>query len=448
MKMKMKTLLLICLSLCAMLLISGCAEKTAYEICDEEGFNVSIRFDANGGEMFSQVPSIVDTYNIADMKTNADGEVEIAILDPTDNRRGNGNVCNPTYSESGYYLVGWYANRTENPDGEGYIYSDPWNFETDRVHVDPSKDYSASTPVLTLYARWAKLLQVEVYDRANNELLGTLTYDPRQESIRMPQWKQDSEDGSLDMNEFKKIAEEKKKGYTFDCAYYDLEGTRPVDTEVLIHAVETNPEETTMKLFVDWLEGEWYHIYTADQFEESASTDGNYVICADLDFSDVKWPNDLMYGSFSGKIIAEGDNQYKFSNISATQTFGDKASAGVFGKVTAEAEISGIIFDNATFTIQKGNSNKSGAAMYFGLFSGEIVDGAQISNVQITNSTLAISSEIANAEDSQRYAIGLINAVGDGAMIDFNDINCIAVGDNPDSLTITVNGNDVEFVIN
>ena len=61
MKLKTKTLLLICLSLCAMLLISGCAEKNEYEICDEEGFNVSIRFDANGGSMMNQVPAIVDT---------------------------------------------------------------------------------------------------------------------------------------------------------------------------------------------------------------------------------------------------------------------------------------------------------------------------------------------------------------------------------------------------
>lgn len=448
MKMKIKTLLLICLSLCAMLLISGCAEKSAYEQCDEEGFSVSIRFDGNGGEMLSQVPSIVDTYNISSMKTNANGEVEIALLDPTDERRGNGNVCSPTYSESGYYLVGWYAQRTEDPDGEGYIYSEPWDFENDRVCLDPGKEYSATQPVLTLYARWEKLLQVEVYDRATNELLGTLTYDPRQETIRMPQWREDSEDGALDLNEFKKIAEDQKKGYTYDCAYYDLEGTKPVDTEVLIHTAETDPEQTTMQLYVDWLEGEWYHIYTADQFEESSSTDGNYVICADLDFTDVKWSNDLMYGSFSGKIIAEGDNQYKFSNITATQTFGDKASAGIFGKITAEAEISGITFDNITFTIQKGNSNKSGAAMFFGLFSGEIVDGAKISNVQITNSTLAISSEISNPDDPQRYAIGLVNAVGDGSMIDASSISCIAVGDDPESLTITVNGNDVEFVIN
>ncbi len=435
MKMKTKAFLLLCLMLCALLVISGCAEKSIYEEYDEEGFSVSVRFDANGGTMMTQVTAIVDTFNISGMKTNSDGEVEIALLDPTDDRRGSGNVCTPSYAESGYYLAGWYAERTEDPDGEGYIYAKPWNFETDRVHVDPNESFSASEPVITLYALWQPLLQVEVYDRATNTLIDTLSYDPTQEQLRMPEWKKDSAKGAIDMNDMPEM-----DGYTFQCAYYDAEGTKPVDTDVLIHTAEENPDATTMQLYVDWLEGDWYHIYTAKQLVRSADEAGHYVICADLDFSNSEWPDAFMYGKFTGSIQTLDGAQCSISNITAAQER-DKTNAGLFGWITGDAVISNITFDNVSFTIAKGSVK----TCYFGLFSGSISDDAKLSGVQITNGQLLIDGNIVAGKDApySNYVIGLICADGNPDALTYSGISCAINGGSSDKFTIDVDGNTV-----
>ena len=435
MKLKTKTLLLICLSLCAMLLISGCAEKNEYEICDEEGFNVSIRFDANGGSMMNQVPAIVDTYNVADMKINADGKVAIALLDPTDERRGNGNICTPSYSESGYYLVGWYAERTENPDGEGYIYSDLWDFSKDWVYVDPKQEHSATKPVLTLYARWERMAQVEVYDRATNTLIEVLDFDPNLDKIKMPEWKKSSVKGEIDMNDMPE-----KEGYTFDKAYYDLEGTKPIDTETLVHTVESDIEARTMRIYVDWLEGEWYHIYTAKQLNRNADLDGNYVICDDLDFSKSSWPKDFLYGNFTGTIQTLDDAQYTFSNIVISQLVKESV-AGLFGTFTSEASISNITFDNVQYTVNLGNNSQCN----YGLFAGVISDGSQISNVTIQNSQLTLVGPAATGTDINygQYLVGLICGTGYANQIDLSGVSYAVHEDSVSLIKVTADGNEL-----
>ncbi len=434
MKLKTKAILLICLTVAALCVICGCADKSIFEGYDDDGYTVSVRFDANGGTMMTQVTAIVDTFNISEMKTNSDGQVEIALLDPRDERRGNGNVCTPSYAQSGYYLAGWYTERTENPNGEGYVYANPWNFETDRVRVNPNDDNTSSSPVLTLYAVWKPLLVVEVVDRATNTTLDTLTYDPKQDQVRMPEWKKDGT-GSIDMNGFPE-----KEGYTFDAAYYDAEGTRKIDTEVLIHTAETDENATSMKIYVDWLEGEWFHIYSAKQFVRKADSKGNYLICADLDFSKVDWPTAFMYEKFEGTICTLDNQQFTLSNITAVQDR-DKANAGLFGWISENAKISNVTFDNVTFTVQKGSIKQC----YYGLFSGSISENASIENVSITNGTLVIDSAIAttNTMPYENYVLGLVCAEGNSQCLVQAEIDC-SVADN-DKFSVAVDGNEVSI---
>lgn len=436
--MKTKAILLICLVVVALCVISGCADKSIFESYDDDGYTVSVRFDANGGTMMTQVTAIVDSFNIADMKTNSNGEVEIPLLDPTDARRGNGNVCAPSYAQSGYYLAGWFAERTEDPDGEGYVYSKPWNFETDRVFVKAGDSNTSAEPVLTLYAVWKPLLKVEVFDRATNTQIGkTIEYDPTQETIRMPEWRADG-NGAIDMNDLPE-----NKGYTFDAAYYDIEGTKPIDTEILIHSAESDEDATSMKIYVDWLEGEWYHIYTAKQLARQADPKGNYIICADLDFSKTDWPTEFMYGKFEGSIQTMNDEQFTLSNITAVQTL-DKPNAGLFGAITETAQISNIRFENVTFTIQKGSIKQC----YYGLFSGNISDNAMIQNVSITNGQLLIDSAIATTKELYaNYRIGLVCADGNNLCLDQAQITCTIVNDSG-RFTIGLDGNTVNIIAN
>lgn len=425
-----KRFLLICLLVTTVLVISGCASKSVYDTFDEDGYNISIRFDAGDGTLMDKVSSIVDSYNISGMKTNAEGEVEIALLDPTDDRRGNVNKCQPQYPESGYYLAGWYAERTTNPDGS-YTYSKPWDFEKDRVRVSAKGEHSASEPVMTLYAKWMPLLSVEVYDRATNELLEKIPFDPNLDKIQMPEWKSSSAKGTIDMNDMPE-----KEGYTFDCAYYDLEGTMSVPFgQVLNFEDAPNVADNTIKVYLDWLEGEWYHIYDAKQFTRAADESGNYIIYADLDFGGLEWPRVFLTTEFSGSIQTADNAQFKFSNIIFSD-IGDQT--GLFQSVGKDAAISNVAFENVTFNLKNGGLN----VCRYGLFAGTISSDAKIQGVTITNSQILISEDII---PNDNYSVGLVSAEGNWSVIDCSGISCTIVeGKNPKwNFNMEVDGNTV-----
>lgn len=430
MKIKIRSIMMICLLVGTLLLISGCSgAETPYQLNDKDGYDVSVKFDANGGTFTTNVTVIVDSFNVTDMATDANGDAQIALIAPDDAKRGDKNLFKPTLND--HFLLGWYAERTEDPDGEGYTYSKKWDFEKDRLSVDVDAEHSASEPVITLYAVWAPMYEIEFFDRSTDELIGSFSYDPNLTQVIVPSW--DQEKGTIDMEKFPK-----KSGYTFEAAYYDKEGTRPVDTETVEHIAKIDETtgtvtDPTMPLYVDWMEGDWYHIYTAEQFSENASPSGNYVIHADLDFTDVGWP--FMHGNFSGAIYGNG---YTFKNIEAVQTQNSKTYSGLFGNVTESAKFIDLTLDNVVFTIQ-GGTRVIGAS--FGLFAGNINEAAQIEDVTITNSQLQIDSGI---YPDAEYSIGLISAMGNVSAIDLSGISCSVVGDAPETLLITVENGLVE----
>ena len=92
-----------------------------------------------------------------------------------------------------------------------------------------------------------------------------------------------------------------------------------------------------MKLYVDYMEGEWFHITSAKQLISNASVSGNYILDADLDFADQIWPTALMHGNFTGTIAGNG---HKISNIAIKQTNNSKVNTGLFGQLTETASIS------------------------------------------------------------------------------------------------------------
>ena len=435
MNLKIKRLLTVLMLAAAVLIAAGCAEEqTPYEINDGENYTVSIKYDANGGIFTTNTSVIVDSYNVTELKTDANGGAEIALLSPDDANRGN-DAFAPV--NNGYFLAGWYAERTENADGS-YTYSGKWDFENDRLSVDPNGTYSSAEPVLTLYAAWAPLFEIEFYALDSGELLNTYTFNPETEGdILVPEW--DEETGAIEMHNFPARA-----GYTFNGAYYDAQGTEAVDSGVVVHPGVVNEENGTaennvMQLYVDWTEGEWYHIYNVEQFLDNASVSGSYVIHADLDFADEIWPSSLMYGNFSGTIQGNG---HTLSNITIEQTNNSKLNAGLFGYLTETAEITDLIFENVSFTIKSG-TRVVGAS--YGLFAGTVSSDAVVSDVQILDSVLQIDSGCYFGVDD--YTIGLLCGMG-SVDIDPAGVSCEAVGDKPESVVITVTDQSVsvEFV--
>ena len=233
-----------------------------------------------------------------------------------------------------------------------------------------------------------------------------------------------------------------RKGYTFEKAYYDAAGTQPVDTPAMPHTGRVNMENGTvegavMKIYTDWIEGEWYHIYNVDQFLDNASVSGSYVLHADLDFTDRNWPTSLMYGSFSGKIVGNG---HTISNVTVTQTNKSKTNAGLFGHLTETAALTDLTLSNVTFTIEAGTRV---AGTSYGLLTGTLSAGADLTGLTITDSHLQIDSGCYFGADD--YVIGLICGAGDPGALEAV-IDWTVVGKEPDALTIEVNGNTVTLI--
>ena len=249
----------------------------------------------------------------------------------------------------------------------------------------------------------------------------------------MPAW--DEESGTLEMFQFPE-----REGYTFDKAYYDADGKQAVTAATIAHTGTIDEATGTatgavMNLYVDYTEGEWFRIYTAEQFKENASVNGCYDIMADLDFTDEIWPTSLMYGNFTGTIRGNG---HTVKNVTLEHTNNSKINAGLFGNLTETAVIEDLSFDNVCFTMKAGTRMVEAS---FGLFAGKISAGATVSKVGITNGTLQIDSSCYFG--TTEYSIGLVCGGGDASLVSPAQITCEAVGDDPAALKVTVNGNSV-----
>ena len=428
MKLKNKGILLFILLLTA-LLVTGCAqEPTPYEVNDAEHFTVSVKYDANGGTFTTNTSVIVDSYDAAATCG------KIALLRPDNALRRNDAF---TAVNNGYFLAGWYRECNMQADGT-CVYAGRWDFENDLLEVDPADTYTSAEPVLTLYAAWIPMFEVNFRDLQTGEILETYTFDPNSgASLTVPAL--DEETGAVEMYQFPA-----RSGYTFDSVYYDAEGMKIVDTPEVVHTGTVNFENGTaengaMDLYINWTEGEWYHIYNTQQFLDNASVSGNYVLHADLDFEGQIWPTSLMYGNFAGSIEGNG---HTISNVELTQTNNSKVNAGLFGHLTEKAKLSDLTFENVTFTIKAGTRV---VGTSFGLLTGTISGDAVLENINIAASKLQIDSSCYFGVDE--YVIGLVCGMGDPTRVNA-DISCAVVGDLPESIAVNVDGNDVtlEFV--
>lgn len=440
MKFKLKTLFAGLMIPAALLFAAGCGgDPTPYEVNDSKGYSVSVKYDANGGIFDTNTSVIMDSFNISDMEKKADGTVDIALLSPDDARRGSSNSFTPTYA--GHFLAGFYSERTESKDADGntvYTYGGRWDFDTGLLTVDTTKEYSSAEPVMTLYAAWIPIFEVNFYNLENGELLESYTFNPSEkDGLTLPEWS--TETGSINMNDFPK-----RNGFTFDSAYMDADGAEKIETATLAHCGKIDLEsgtatDTSMDIYVSWLEGDIYHIYTAKQFADNYKASGTYMIHEDLDFTDVIWPSALTTGNFSGKIYGDG---HVFKNISVTQNDNSKTSFGLFGQVAEGAYIEGVAFENASLTIKKGIRT---AGSSYGLFAGVVSDRATVKDVSFTNSSIAIDSGCYFGTED--YTVGVVCGTG-STDIDDSGISCAAVGDKPERLTVTVADGTVSIKVN
>ena len=430
MKRNTRSILLCLLLIAVAVMAAGCGEtETPYEINDRENFTVSVKFDANGGTFTTNTPVIVDSYNPNSVKANGEGKAEIALIPPESDARGKNKF---EAVNSGYFLAGWYETCTVQVGSDGtktYTYADKWDFEKDRLTVDPKGTYSSAQPVKTLYAAWVPLFTIEYCDLKTGETLTTVEYNPLTDGeIALPVW--DATTGALDMKNIPA-----REGFTFEGLYMDAEGKQPVTTETFAHTGSVDAETATangsaMKLYVDWKEGNWFKITTAEQFIKNASLDGCYEIMADLDFTDKFWPTVFMYGTFTGKIVGNG---HTISNINLVQEDVGKLNAGIFGKLAETAQISDMKLSNVSFTIKAG-ARSAGAS--FGLFAGAVDQKATITGLVIEKAVLKIDAGLYPYNTD--YSFGLACGTDTANLISEEGITWEIVGEEPGKIQVTV----------
>ena len=321
-----------------------------------------------------------------------------------------------------------------NADGSK-TYSEPWDFATDRLTLPVSGTYTATQPQLTLYAAWAPTCTVEFYNAdAPDQLVHTMKFENEiGGTITMPQWSEKT--GTLTMNSIPK-----RDNYTFVKAYLDAACTQPIDGDTYQHPAKPNVDNGTiangvLKVYLQWQEGNWFHIYTPEQLIKNVSIKGNYVLMNDLDFADASWPTSLTQGDFAGTIEGNG---HTISNVKVAQGNASKLNVGLFGVLTDAAVIRNVNFSNITFTIEKGTRV---AGTNYGVLCGTRKDGATLEGVTVTDSHLQVDSGAYFG--TTEYTIGLLCGTGKVDDIGFAGIDYKVVGDNPEKVTISTDGNKV-----
>lgn len=417
--------------------LASCSQwKTPYEKHDKEGYNVSVRFDAGDGT-FSNSPDkvyVVDLFRMEDFAKNPDGNHLIPLLAPDDSSRG---TITYKVSRTGYFLAGWYSHRelrfgengemlddfgnvTADPEAQGYVYSGKWDFENGLLEVDPDTNPSADKETLTLYAAWVPYYKFEAYVEGESEPYETVA----DLSLTIPKW----ENGRMNM---KGANLPERAGYTFDGAYSDPECTQPITSEIF-GAVdyETGTSLTPyVKIYTKWREGTWYKIETPEQFMANISSDGNYELFCDIDYTGRTWPGAFTRTGFSGTIIGNG---HKITGISVNQTNNKDMKGGIFSTISGAAKISDLTFENITYNIMSG-SLMNGVA--FGALTSSIEDGAQITNVAVSG-TLNIHS---TAAINQNTFIGLVTSSGNHPSVTA-EIQCFVASDEVSTPAADIDG--------
>ena len=403
---------------------TACSQwNTPYKSLDDGGNTVSVKFLANGG-MFANTNgvTVVDVFK-ADKN-------EITILKPDDEKRGNNAF---SITKTGHFLAGWYVTEPatnangDTIDEDGNPTKDSgktpaqkitkrWDFDNDKLIIDPGKDYSSEEPMLTLTAIWIPYFNYEFYakDEQGNFKLISTTSDI---SLEFPEWNKTT--GQLNMKEYPTL-----DGKTFDSAYLDENCTQPITSSVTgeVDYEKGVAKNSTIKIYTEWIDGEWFKIYDAAQLYKNAKSSGNYIIAADLDFSKSIWPSACTNGKFKGKIYGEG---HKITGINLVQSDQRATEGGLFGTIDAYAVIKDLCFSNVSYTVV--GSLKSAS---FGLVAGKVDSAATVENISLLDCKLIFDQQLftdpyfkKNLEEGE-YDINVVFGEGNTDGIDFSGVSC------------------------
>ena len=175
--------------------------------------------------------------------------------------------------------------------------------------------------------------------------------------------------------------------------YFEHRGTLDIERGMAVNRIEN--------IYVELDKGERFKIQTADQLSRYAKSAGVYEIFGDLDFDGVTWPSVFSTGTFKGQMFTSEGQTVTLSNINAKHVSTSAAYGGIFGRISKEARIADIRFEDAVFDIA--NTGARLRDTNFGLFAGLIEEGADISGVYVSG-TMKLG---ALKMDTSSYSINL-----------------------------------------
>ncbi len=436
MKNKIKISLTIVCLLAVLAVLTACTELSTVDSYKEQGMIISVKYEANGGEYLGRDGvTLMDMFDPQNYTADADGEIHIKLLEPTNPSRPTGGSDKVYLTKPGYSCIGWYRERTVKTDSEGrpldyegnvlyekdgryymsesyesegepaYNYSGYWDFSEDTLdYVQASgEEYE-----MTLYAGWIKYFTFEYYTEVGGEWTklesdtvfdyvstnreNSSTHD--RDTVWLPTWPE----GAATVEYAHKYSDgntytfPKIDGTTFAGAYTDPECTKPIDGE-LTHPGQVDYETAAVsnavqKIYIKTTEGEQYKITTAEQLVSNANTKGHYEIMADLDFTGLEWPKMFMNNAFTGRIYTAEGKTYTLSNINAVYSSTNAKNGGLFGSIAKNASVKGIKLDNVTLDVMQLVPAKM-ASVNFGVISGSIESGADVA-VTLGKATLRL----------------------------------------------------------
>ena len=114
---------------------------------------------------------------------------------------------------------------------------------------------------------------------------------------------------------------------------------------------------------------------------------------------------------------------------------------GIFGKLGSDAMITDVVFENATFGLERGSIDPNAE---FGLRAGNIAGNATLTNITISGK-ITIGTRV-NSETNPAY-LGLLCSSGTFGGIDISNIACVAAEGN-ENVNIQVDDGVVTLTFN
>ena len=411
--------------------ITKCSkDPSPYNGYQKEGYNVSVKYDANGGIFTTNTQILIDTYNIDSLPAAEDGSKLLTLIDPNDSVRGGQAYL---AAKVGYHLAGWYTERNEVKDENGnvisYTYSGKWDFASSKHKVDPNLEYTPESPVITLYAAWVPSYTYEFYSVDENgaaTLIGNKEMSPLGDStITLPAFNEET--GGTDANDFPYLTNN-----TYYKIYADESCTTEIKSATISHIGSYNPDNATvsnatMKVYCKLLDGVHFKINSADQLINNAYLNGVYTLESDLDFTGKHWPAVFTSEAFTGSIIGNG---HTIKNVTLEQSSNDVTYFGLFGQISGS--IKNVTFDSIKVNVMSG-SRMNGPM--FGILAGSVEDGA-FANVVLKNSSMVIYTKKLTAGTISAPDYGIVSAIGSLDGVTFSENNTLAFSSFNDAASV------------